>query len=120
MLVYPVFLGLQLVFTIGLALLLATWTAFFRDIRHFLEIVLAALFWLTPIVYQPEQIPARLRPLLQFAPMTPFVTAYHDIFFQGRWPDAPVWLLAVAYAAVSAVLGLKVLLGREDLFSEVL
>lgn len=119
-LAYPVFLALQLLFTVGLALLLATWTAFFRDVKHFLEILLAALFWLTPIVYQSAQIPERLRPLLDLTPMSPFITAYHDIFFFSRWPAPSVWLLATAYAVVAAAWGLSVLLKREDLFSEAL
>src|SRR5581483_10061565 len=61
---YPVFLLLQLLFTLGLALLVATWTVFFRDVRHFLEVVLGALMWITPIVYETTQAPARLRPIL--------------------------------------------------------
>lgn len=119
-LAYPVFLFLQLLFTIGLALLIATWTAFFRDVKHFLEIVLAALLWLTPIVYAPSQVPERIRPLLQLTPMTPFVTAYHDIFFYSRWPAASVWALAAAYAFIAAAWGLATILKREDQFSEAL
>jgi ABC-type polysaccharide/polyol phosphate export permease len=119
-LAYPAFLLLQLVFTIGLSLLVATWTAFFRDVKHFLEILLAALFWLTPIVYQLERVPERLRPLLQATPMSPFITAYHDIFFSGQWPSGATWLLASAYAFIAAAWGLSVMLRREDQFSEAL
>ena len=41
MLLFPVFLALQVVFTIGVALILATATAFFRDVRHLLEVALS-------------------------------------------------------------------------------
>jgi ABC-2 type transport system permease protein len=119
-LAYPAFLALQLLFTIGLALLVATWTAFFRDVRHLLEILLAALFWLTPIVYQTSQAPEPLQRLLALTPMTPYVTAYHDIFFHGRWPAPSVWLLAAAYACGTAAWGVSVMLKREDQFSEAL
>ena len=50
--VFPVFLALQVLFTIGVAMMLATATAFFRDVRHLLEVALAVLFWTTPIVYE--------------------------------------------------------------------
>jgi ABC-2 type transport system permease protein len=120
MLAYPIFLALQLLFTAGLALLLATWTAFFRDVRHFLEILLAMLFWMTPIVYRSAQVPARLHPLVQLSPMTPFITAYHDIFFDGRWPALSVWALTMTYAIGAAVAGLAVMLKHEDSFSEAL
>src|SRR5262249_23789852 len=72
MLVYPVFLGLQVLFTIGVALVLATSTAFFRDIKHFLEIALAALFWVTPVVYQTSQLSPRARAAVSITPMSPY------------------------------------------------
>jgi ABC-2 type transport system permease protein len=117
---YPLFLALQLLFTAGLGLMVATWTVFFRDIRHFLEVLLGAMFWVTPIVYQSAQAPARLRPILRLTPMTPFITAYHDIFYYGRWPELSVWLLAAAYAGVASAAGLTLMLTREDRFSEAL
>jgi ABC-2 type transport system permease protein len=122
LLAYPVFLGLQLLFTVGLALLLATWTTFFRDVRHFLEIGLTALFWLTPIVYEPAQrdIPEIVKQALRFFPMTPFIEAYHHIFFYSRWPPAMVWGLAATYALVALTAGVVVMLKREDAFSEAL
>ena len=61
MTLFPVFLALQVVFTIGVALMLATATAFFRDVRHLLEVALSVLFWSTPIVYELTQVPDRLR-----------------------------------------------------------
>jgi ABC-type polysaccharide/polyol phosphate export permease len=121
LLAYPGFLALQFVFTTGLALLVATWTAFFRDVKHFLEILLAALFWATPIVYPITIVESEpLRAILQFMPMSPFITAYHDIFFYGRWPDPLTWLLAGTYAAAAAGSGLWLMLKREDMFLETL
>ena len=58
MLAFPVFLLLQLLFTIGVALLLAVGTAFFRDVRHLVDVALAVLFWATPVVYETAQLPA--------------------------------------------------------------
>jgi lipopolysaccharide transport system permease protein len=118
MLLYPVFLALQMLFTIGMALLIATGTAFFRDIRHFLEIALAALFWLTPIVYTFDQIPERLRASLLFSPMAPFIVAYQKIFFYREWPGLQIWLVAIAYAGAAFVVGMAVILRQEDKLSE--
>ena len=57
MMLFPVFLVLHVVFTIGIALILATATAFFRDVRHLLEVALSVLFWTTPIVYELGRCP---------------------------------------------------------------
>lgn len=118
MLAYPVFLTLQLLFTIGVALIVSTGTVFFRDIRHFLEIALAALFWLTPIVYQVDHMSERTRQLILFSPMSPFVVAYQSVFFYRRWPDPMVWFLAVVYAGAALAIGTALMLAHEDKFSE--
>jgi lipopolysaccharide transport system permease protein len=118
MLLYPVFLLLQLLFTIGVALILSTATAFFRDVRHFLEIGLAALFWMTPIVYQLDQIAPALRPVIRFSPMAPYIVAYHAMFFYGAWPPADVWALAIAYPVLSLGAGAFLMLRHEERFSE--
>ena len=52
MLLFPVFVALQALMTIGVALILATATTFFRDVRHLVDVALAVLFWTTPIVYE--------------------------------------------------------------------
>jgi len=118
MLLFPVFLALQLLFTIGIALMLSTATAFFRDVRHFLEIGLAALFWLTPIVYQFDQIPPRLRLPILGSPMAPYIVSYQKMFFYNEWPSPAMWLLAVGYAAIALVGGMAVMLAHEEQFSE--
>jgi lipopolysaccharide transport system permease protein len=119
MLLYPVFLVLQLLFTIGVVLMLATATAFFRDVRHFLEIGLAALFWLTPIVYQIDQIKnPLLHRVILMTPMSPYVVAYQTIFFHRQWPDLLVWALAIGYPILTVTAGTLLMLAHEDKFSE--
>ena len=118
MLLFPVFVGLQSLFTIGVALILATSTAFFRDVRHLVEVALAVLFWTTPIVYQVAGVSPRLRSLILMSPMSPYIGAYQDIFYYRQWPDATLWLTAVGYAAVTLVLGLWLIVRNEDSFAE--
>src|SRR6185436_17636166 len=68
MALFPIFLCLQVMFTIGIALILATATAFFRDVRHLLEVGLSVLFWTTPIVYELHHVPDRVQPLILLSP----------------------------------------------------
>jgi lipopolysaccharide transport system permease protein len=118
MLLYPVILALQAVFTIGIALMLATGTAFFRDIRHLLEVALALMFWTTPIVYELRQVPDALRLLLLLSPVTPFVAAYQSLFFYQEWPEPTVFLLTVIYAVGAFVVGATLHMEFEDRFTE--
>jgi ABC-type polysaccharide/polyol phosphate export permease len=118
MIAYPAFLVLQLLFTIGVALLLAVGTAFFRDVRHLVDVALAVLFWATPVLYETAQLPERLRSLILLTPLSPYVTAYHDVFYYRRWPSAETWSLAVVYALVALVSGLWLMARNEDQLTE--
>lgn len=114
MLLYPAFLLLQVVFTVGVAMLIGTGTAFYRDVRHFAEVALLLLFWLTPIVYRLEQVPPRLQPIIFASPMSPFVIAYQRMFYDVRWPEASVWMACLAYAAGAVAIGMAVFLRMEE------
>jgi len=118
MILFPVFLALQVVFTIGVAFLLATATAFFRDVRHLLEVALSVLFWTTPIVYELHTVPERIQLLILLSPLSPFVVAYQQIFFYRTWPDPSVWLAAVAHTTGAFVVGALLFLAFEDRFTE--
>ena len=118
MLLFPVFLALQCLFTIGVALALATATAFFRDVRHLLEVALQVLFWTTPILYLLDQVDSRLRLVILSSPMSPFVVAYHKLFYYRQWPDATVWLMAIVYAGGMFLLGVAIVLAYEDQLAE--
>ncbi len=118
MLLFPVFVGLQLVFTIGVALILATGAAFLRDVRHLVEIAIAILFWMTPIVYDVQKVSDPLRRLILLTPMSPYVASYQEIFYYQRWPDLWIWATAIVYAGLALAIGLWVIVRHEDHFAE--
>jgi len=118
MLLFPVFLGLQIVFTIGVALLLAAATAFFRDVRHLLEVALSVLFWTTPIVYELQQVPERLRLLILMSPVSSFVVAYQQLLYHRTIPEPTIWLVASAHALGAFIVGALLFLAFEDRFTE--
>jgi len=118
MLLFPFFLALQVLLTIGVALILATSTAFFRDVRHLLEVGLAMLFWTTPILYELRQVPERFRMLILLSPVSPFVVAYQQIFFYREWPDPAVWLVATAHGLGAFIVGSLLFLAFQDGFTE--
>jgi ABC-2 type transport system permease protein len=118
MLTFPLVLACQVMFTAGVALLLAAATAYFRDVRHLVDVVLPMLFWLTPIVYPLSIVPEGLRPLILLSPMSPFVTTYDRIFIDRAWPEPHVALLSLAYGVLSLVIGSAVFRAVEDDLAE--
>jgi ABC-type polysaccharide/polyol phosphate export permease len=118
MLLFPVFVALQLVFTVGVALALATATAFLRDVRHLVDVAITILFWMTPIVYELKDLPERIRLVILLSPMSPFVAAYQQIFYYRQWPEAMIWMTTIGYAAGAMALGLWLIVHNEDRFAE--
>ena len=118
MLAYPIMLFLLVLFTSGVSLLVATASAYYRDVKHLVDVSLQVLFWLTPVVYDLADVPARVRLPLLFTPVSPFVTAMHDMFYRQVWPDVWVWTAAVLWSLVFFVAGLTTFLSFEDRFAE--
>ena len=117
-LLFPVFLLLQLAMTIGIALALAAGTAFFRDIRHLLEIALMVMFWTTPIVYDYHRVPAAWRWPILFSPLSPFVLTYQDIFYYAKWPEPQTAAVAIVYAGVALIGGFALFTRVQGQFTE--
>lgn len=110
--------ALQLAFTTGLGLVLATAYVHARDTRHLLDVLLQLWFWLTPIVYSLALVPEGFLAYLRWNPMVWFVSAYHDAAVEGRWPAPQTFVVLAALATVSAIVGLAVFTRAERRFAE--
>jgi len=116
-LLLPVLL-LHLLFTIGIALLLAAVTTAWRDVAHFTEVALVLVFWLTPIVYPADMVPGPLRAVLALSPPAAFATAYQDVLFWGRLPEWTTAGAAIASTALAVTLGHAVFRAMSPAFAE--
>jgi lipopolysaccharide transport system permease protein len=79
---FPLIVGVQLVLTIGIALIVSPLTVHFRDVRDLLANLLTLWFFATPIIYPLEQAPERVRRLLNLNPLTHLVVAYQEVLFR--------------------------------------
>jgi len=116
---FPVTVLVQLIFTSGLALMLAALTVHFRDIRDILSNVLTLWFFSTPIIYWIKEAPGLGKQVLDLNPMTHIIVSYQEILFFtgpiGHWK----WLLATGAASVTLFLaGLWLFDRLRDSFAE--
>ena len=96
--VFPV-LALQVAIAIGLGVSVGVLNVFFRDVGKLIGILLQFWFWITPIVYPIDIIPAGIRGFIKLNPMTGIVEAYHRILVQGQWPHwGDLWPAVIAGA----------------------
>src|SRR5262249_50500832 len=110
LLLLPVIVAAQLLFTIGLGLSLATLTVYFRDLEHLVVLVLTAWFYVTPILYalDPRILPraaGQILPYLNINPLAWFLDGYHAILYYGRWPDPVLFTLMLVVSLLSLVVG---------------
>jgi ABC-type polysaccharide/polyol phosphate export permease len=97
----PLALVPWLVAVSGLVLAVSALAVHFRDLKDLLHNVLNLWFFLTPIIYTPDLIPAGLlRQAVLANPVTPLVTLYRDLALHGRLPAASTWGWALLVALV--------------------
>lgn len=113
----PVALLLVTLFTVGISVLLASLTVFYRDLRHLTEVLIQVWFYLTPIFYPLEYLQDLPYPWLKYAllanPAAPLVELFHASVYQGRLPSAETLAWATAVAAGSFAIGLIAFLRRQ-------
>ena len=98
-------LMLQVLFTLGLSFIISTATVFYRDVRHFTEIFLTLLFWLTPIIYDMQTAPTALKTVLYINPFSYFVLAYQDALYRNVFSSFEHWLAITTLAIFSLASG---------------
>lgn len=103
--------GLQLVFALGVGLLVASLSVYLRDIPHALSMVLLLLFFTAPILYPLSQVPESFYLLMWLNPFTVFAEGYHYLFLHNTL--IPVTLLAMAGAYALSALGIGVLVFKR-------
>jgi lipopolysaccharide transport system permease protein len=70
-----------------------------------LSVVMTMWFWFTPIFIYESQIPARLRPLIAWNPMSWVVKAYRERLLSPRWPSWQEFAVLAAYSITVFVIG---------------
>jgi ABC-type polysaccharide/polyol phosphate export permease len=92
-LLLPLIVLVQMLFTLGLAFLLSTLNVFYRDAQHIMETLLLVWFFLTPVFYSLEDMPPRLIGRINLHdliyalnPMASLIKAYRAVLFEGTAP----------------------------------
>ena len=114
MLLVPLALLIQMVFTIGLSFFLSTINVFYRDTQFIIDLAMLALFFLTPIFYdiriaQPAiifgQVVDTATWLRRLNPMASLVNIYQDLMYHGQPTGIDFWIRTSVTALVIFLLG---------------
>ncbi len=105
--------ALEVVFVVGLGLMLAVANAYFRDVQYLVgSILLQMLFYLSPIVYPIKAVYEAtadklwLRRIYTANPTVQFIEAFHRVLYDLRWPTLANFAYLTIVAVVSLAIGL--------------
>ncbi len=118
---------IQTLFVVGVSLALSVLNVYFRDVQHFVGILLQLWFYATPIVYPPYLIPLRgevfgndipVRPLYELNPMAAFARCYRSVLYDLRFPPLHSLLYVTVVSLVTLAAGYAVFRRFEPRLAE--
>ena len=104
----------------GLSLLLSSLNLKYRDFYQLWDIALQMGFFLSPIVYDVNLIPGRLRLVYSLNPVTALIESTRSIFLLGQPPSAFDFGVITSSLVILLVIGLLIFRHLEKGFAEVL
>ncbi|UCH97360.1 MAG: ABC transporter permease [Candidatus Aminicenantes bacterium] len=108
----------QTFFVLGLTLLVSALNVYYRDVKHFLEVILNLWFWLTPIIWPLSLVPEKFRDYAWLNPFTSFVQAYRDIILHNKIPPPLTLSMLVTIGVLAFLLGALVFQKKQRRFAE--
>jgi len=100
--------------TAGAAMLVSIGNVFYRDVRQFIEVLLLAWFYASPIIYPLDSIGVSiiespgLVQVLRFNPVAGFMEISHSVLYMGSWPPAWCWLSLGCWSIIFLAAGIAV------------
>jgi ABC-type polysaccharide/polyol phosphate export permease len=113
-LLLPFAIALLAIFTMGITLLLSAIAVFIGDIAHMYQLVIQALFFLTPIVYPRDIMPTQYAWIFRLNPLTELIDIFRALLYRGEIPALGVWVNTLALALVTLVVGYTLFTWRSD------
>jgi lipopolysaccharide transport system permease protein len=100
---------------LGIGLMLSIWNVYFRDVKHFVNIALQALFYSAPIVYPGALVPKHkeilginvpVSDLYRLNPLVRYVEAFRSVLYDLKFPSLGTFAYLLGCSLGALALGL--------------
>jgi lipopolysaccharide transport system permease protein len=98
LLVLPLLLLLQALFTVGLVWFLSCVNILYRDLSQLVSLLIVLLMFVSPIAYTTEMVPAGLEPVIKLNPLSYLIDWYRDSLLLNHVPN---WWALGAFSIVT-------------------
>ena len=117
-LVLPLIIIIQYILQLGLAFIFSSITVYVRDVEYLLNVFMMLMFYLCPIVYSADMIPARFLPIFKLNPMFHIISYYRAILYDKQIPNmSHVFILLIACLSI-LILGYLIFQKCKKRFAE--
>jgi ABC-type polysaccharide/polyol phosphate export permease len=117
-LLFPFFLAIQIIFTLGVGFLLALGNLFFRDIQYIFNVLIVLWMFLSSVIYPLEATNPAIKILVFLNPMTLLINSYREVILMGQVPPAENTVMAVFLSLLALLTGWGLFRKYEPLFAE--
>jgi lipopolysaccharide transport system permease protein len=114
----PVLMAVQLMFTAGVAMLLAPANLYYRDVKYILDVLVAVGMFVTPVIYPTRHVGGVLGTMLQLNPLAPIIDGYRAVLLRGELPHPVAFPAAAAFSLCLFAIGWLVFHRAEYAFAE--
>lgn len=105
----------------GIAMILAAFNAFYRDVRYLLPFALQVWLFASPVAYPLTSVPNEWQALIATVnPVSGVLEASRQMLALGKLPDLPLLSLSVVGSMALFVLGYRIFKSMEPNFGDVL
>jgi lipopolysaccharide transport system permease protein len=94
----PLPLFLVIVWTYGVAMLIAPLAVFIRDLTTFVPLLMRLGFFASPVMYSVDYVPENFRWIADVNPVAVGITGVRDTMLAGEWPQ---WDLLAVHSAIA-------------------
>lgn len=124
----PFVLLVQVIFSVGIGLILATLNVFYRDTQIIMEVLMLAWFFVTPVIWDARVLPEvyafmgialPIRRLVYILnPMASIIASYRDTLYWGTQPALDFFVRSAATAVIILIVGYLLFHRFSSLFAE--
>jgi ABC-2 type transport system permease protein len=117
-LLLPLIMVVQLLFTLGLTYMMAVLGTYVPDMGEVMRPFIRGTFFITPILWPPERLPENLRWIEDYNPLAYLVRAYRDMILEGTLPGGLATLYFSLFSVALFVVGFALFIRLKHGFAD--
>lgn len=117
----PLLMVVQLLFTLGLGYLAAVVGTYLPDLRGSIQAVTRAMFFVTPIIWPAEKVDGtKFEFIVDYNPIAVLVGAYRNLVLDGEIPAATTMLWFTLFSVALFVVGFTLFIRTKQRFADLI